>query len=111
MVQEMSINPARMEEDAERGFATATDLADGLAMEGIPFREAHEIVGRLVALCEEKGCTLSEAPEGESKEISPRLTKERLAGLTAQASVERRRRTGTFADSRREVDGWAEKLG
>ncbi|NNU14786.1 argininosuccinate lyase [Parvularcula sp. ZS-1/3] len=111
MVREMTINRARMAEDANAGYATATDLADSLAKDGIPFRDAHHIVGALVALCEEKGCTLSEAPEAEAQAISPLLTRDRLAGLTPEASVQGKLSYGGPAFTRQQADRWTKALG
>ena len=111
MVREMTIDRERMAADAGRGFATATDLADSLAMDGIPFREAHEVVGRLVALCEDRGCTLSDAPEAEAAAISPLLTPERLARLTPTASVAGKTSTGSPAFTREAAAAWRKALG
>jgi argininosuccinate lyase len=55
MVGHLSFNRDKMMNDASRGFLTATDIAEYLVMKGVPFREAHEIVGRLVAYCIGKG--------------------------------------------------------
>jgi argininosuccinate lyase len=110
MVEEMGIDPVRMEADAHRGFAVATDLADSLATDGLPFREAHHVVGRLVALCEEKGCLLSEVPEAEALAISPLLTAERLERLTPRLSIEGRQSAGSPKDSRRMAALWRERL-
>ncbi|GGY56602.1 argininosuccinate lyase [Parvularcula lutaonensis] len=111
MVREMTINRDRMAEDAGAGYATATDLADSLAKDGMPFREAHEVVGRLVALCEEKGCTLSEAPLDEARKISPLLTEERLAALTPEASVRGKKSAGGPAFTREAASRWSRVLG
>ena len=63
MYREMTFQPERMRGSLEAGFATATDLADALVSEkNVPFREAHHIAGRLVALCAEGGHTLTTAP-------------------------------------------------
>ncbi|MEM9838525.1 MAG: argininosuccinate lyase [Pseudomonadota bacterium] len=106
MVREMGINPERMAEDAGRGYSTATDLADSLAKDGTPFRDAHDIVGRLVALCEEKGCTLSESPADEALAISPLLTADRLAALTPEASVKGKKSAGGPAFTREAAAEW-----
>ncbi len=111
MVAEMRINKARMAEDAGRGFATATDLADSLAMDGMPFREAHHVVGSLVALCEDEGCTLPDAPLEKAAAISPMLTKDRLAALSPEASVAGKKSAGGPALTREAVAGWKEQVG
>ncbi len=55
MTGALTFDRDRMRDAAARGFATATDVADYLVMKGVPFREAHGIVGRLVKYCIEKG--------------------------------------------------------
>ena len=58
----LELNEARARESATLGHANATDLADLLAREGVPFREAHEIVGGVVRLAIERGCRIEELP-------------------------------------------------
>ncbi|MFR3451475.1 MAG: hypothetical protein ACLTSX_07600 [Collinsella sp.] len=53
------------------GHLAATDVADYLAKKGMPFREAHEVVGRLVLVCEERGCRLDDLPLAVFQEASP----------------------------------------
>ncbi len=60
MIATMSVNVDAMRQGAAGGFMAATDLADYLAAHGMPFREAHEVVGRLVLACEREGKTLQE---------------------------------------------------
>jgi argininosuccinate lyase len=60
-----------MQKMAERGFMNATDAADYLVSKGLPFREAHEVIGKLVAYCVEKGCNLEDVPLEKLKEFSP----------------------------------------
>ncbi len=77
MVRQMKFNPENMQNSLAKGFATATDLADYLVSEkGIPFREAHELTGRLVSLCVQNGWTLFSVPEGNRREISEHFTGE-----------------------------------
>ena len=59
MIDTMKFNPARMEDSAKRGFTNATDAADYLVKKGVPFRDAHGIVGQLVLLCIDKGIALA----------------------------------------------------
>lgn len=60
MVNTMSIKPENMMAQAQIGHLAATDVADYLAKRGMPFREAHAVVGHLVLLCEQRGCSLSD---------------------------------------------------
>ncbi len=57
MVAGMRVDKERMRQSAEQGFSNATDLADYLVTRGLPFREAHEVVGRLVLSCLSKDGT------------------------------------------------------
>lgn len=70
MLATMHVNKDIMEKEAKAGFANATDLADYLAKKKVPFREAHEIVGRLVLECTKRGCTLEDMSLEELKKIS-----------------------------------------
>ncbi len=60
-----------MAELAPAGFALATDVADWLVREGVPFREAHEISGALVRFCEEHGLDLDEPTDEQYAAVSP----------------------------------------
>ena len=64
-----------MEASAKNGFTNATDAADYLVNHGVPFRDAHGIVGRLVLTCIDKGISLDDLPLEEYKEISARYLK------------------------------------
>ena len=67
---------------------------------GVPFREAHHIVGRVVRAADRAGCMLSELPLAELRAIDPRLTEDALAMLTVDASVNSRISEGGTAPSR-----------
>ncbi|QCT94662.1 argininosuccinate lyase [Caminibacter mediatlanticus TB-2] len=69
----MQINKENMYKACKKGHLTATDLADYLVKKGIPFREAHHITGRAVALAESKGVDLSELTLDELKSIDNRI--------------------------------------
>lgn len=85
---------------AARGFSTATDLADFLAREGVPFREAHEVVGGLVGLASRSGRQLWELGEGELRAAHPLLSAEVARSLTVEESVKSRRSFGGTAPDR-----------
>src|SRR5205085_4802008 len=70
MLRELKINRERMEAAANDSNLLATDLAEYLVKKGIPFREAHEIVGKLVADASEKGTRLNAIPLAELKKVS-----------------------------------------
>jgi argininosuccinate lyase len=65
MISSATFHAERMAQSAGRGFTTATDIADDLARRGVPFRQAHEIVGRIVAHCERNGLTLDDLTTDE----------------------------------------------
>jgi argininosuccinate lyase len=71
MLRTMKVNQGAMAEGAKGGFTNATDLADYLAKKSVPFREAHEIVGRLVLLCSKRGCGLEDLTLAEFQQFSP----------------------------------------
>ena len=60
MIETMSVKPESMRAQAKKGYLAATDVADYLAKKGMPFRRAHEVVGHLVLLCEQRGCDLED---------------------------------------------------
>ena len=72
MIDTMKFNPARMEDSQlKKGFTNATDAADYLVKKGVPFRDAHGIVGQLVLICIDKGIALDDLSLDEYKKISP----------------------------------------
>jgi argininosuccinate lyase len=104
-----------MEEAARDPLMMATDLADYLVEKGLPFREAHEVTGRLVALCVEKGCGLEELSLGEMKKASPLVDGDVYRVLTPKASVLRRDVPGGTAPGRvraalEEAREWLDKI-
>ena len=60
MISTMKVNADAMAAQAKKGYLAATDIADYLAKKGLPFRRAHEIVGHLVLLCDQRGCDLED---------------------------------------------------
>jgi argininosuccinate lyase len=82
---------------APKGFSLATDVADWLVRQRVPFAEAHEISGAAVRYCEQRGIELSDLTPGQLAEISPRLTPEVLQVLTIEGSVNSRNGRGGTA--------------
>jgi argininosuccinate lyase len=85
---------------AGRGYSTATDLADLLARKGLPFREAHEVVGRLVGQCVASGRDLWDLSGEELSAAHPLLDESARAAITVQASVNARQSLGGTAPTR-----------
>lgn len=90
----------RMLESARRGFATATDLADYLVRKGLPFRDAHEVVGKAVRLGVETGRDLAEMTLAELRQFSPLLEDDVFTVLTLEGSVAARNGWGGTAPNR-----------
>ncbi|WP_081158732.1 argininosuccinate lyase [Ensifer aridi] len=98
MVRDMTVRADRMKAAAGSGYATATDLADWLVREvGLPFRDAHHVTGRAVALAEQKGCDLAELSLAELQAINPAITDKVFDVLTVEASVASRTSFGGTA--------------
>ena len=90
MLATMHVNIDAMRDGARGGFMAATDLADHLAARGVPFREAHEIVGRVVVLCERRGCTLQDLTLDDLREASPAFADDALEAVDIDRIVARR---------------------
>ncbi len=114
MIETMRFNRAAMREAATRGYSTATDLADWLVRElKTPFREAHEITGRIVARAEQLGVSeLADLPLGEFQALEPRLDGRIQALLTVEKSVESRDCYGGTAPQRvrEQIARWTESF-
>ena len=88
MMEALSINADAMHAAAGSGYATATDLADWLVREaGLPFREAHHVTGQLVALAEEKACTLDALSLADMQNIEASITEHVFSVLSVENSV------------------------
>ncbi|HEY8446061.1 MAG TPA: argininosuccinate lyase [Thermomicrobiales bacterium] len=98
-IRTLHINRERMSEAAIADFSLATDAADLLARNGVPFREAHEIVGRLVRRCIEQGITFADLTDEEWAAVHPVFATQRPP-LTARESVEARDVPGGTAPNR-----------
>ena len=100
MVATLTFNTGRMAELAPQGFSLATDVAEWLVREGVPFRVAHEVAGACVRRCEELGLELHELSDEQFAELSPHLTPEVRDVLTAEGSVASRNGRGGTAPRR-----------
>ena len=97
MVPEIAARRENMRQAALRGYSTATDLADYLVKRGIPFRDAHEIVGKSVAYGIEQGKDLSEFSLDEFRQFSDTIEADVFAALTLEGSVNARDHIGGTA--------------
>jgi argininosuccinate lyase len=100
MVATLRFNTERMAELAPQGFSLATDVADWLVRQRIPFREAHEISGALVAFCEANGLELHEPTDSQYASVDERLTSGVREVLTVAGSLASRDGAGGTAPVR-----------
>lgn len=94
MIKTMTVNKETMEESAKKGFTNATDAADYLVNKGVPFRDAHGIVGQLVLYCIEKNISLDEMTLDEYKKISPVFEDDIYEAISLETCVEKRETIG-----------------
>ena len=100
MVATLTFHRDRMAELAPQGFSLATDVAEWLVREGVPFRDAHELAGACVRRCEELGCELPDLTDDQLAEISSSLTPTVRSVLTVEGSVGSRSGRGGTAPVR-----------
>jgi len=113
MVADMSANKEALRTAASSGFSTATDLADWLVREaGLPFREAHHVTGRLVALAESEGVDLPDLTLDQMKSAHGAITEGVFDVLGVDNSVASRTSYGGTAPSevRKQITRWKERL-
>lgn len=94
MIDTMKFHPEIMADSARHGFTNATDAADYLVNHGVPFRDAHGIIGQLVLLCIEKGISLDELPLEEYRKISPVFEDDIYEAISMKTCVEKRNTIG-----------------
>ncbi len=94
MLDTMSFNKDNMESSAKNGFTNATDAADYLVGKGVPFRDAHGIVGQLVLFCIEKDIALDDMTLEEYKAISPVFEEDIYEAISLKTCVEKRMTIG-----------------
>ena len=94
MLSTMKFNHEIMEKSAMKGFTNATDAADYLVGKGVPFRDAHGIIGQLVLHCLDKGCAIDELSIEELQKISPVFEADVYDAISLKTCVEKRLTTG-----------------
>ncbi len=119
MVATLTFHTERMAELAPAGFALATDIAEWLVRQGVPFRSAHEIAGACVHTCEQRGIELDELSDADFAEISPHLTPQVREVLTVEGSLASRDAVGgtapvrvaeQLADAREQARAWRDGI-
>ena len=114
MIRDLTPDAKKMKAAAGAGYATATDLADWLVRElKLPFREAHHVTGRIVALASERGLALEQLKLEDMQSVEPRVTGTVFAVLGVERSVKSRTSYGGTAPAnvRRQAKAWLKKLG
>ena len=94
MISTMKLNKERMNESSRHGFTNATDAADYLVNHGVPFRDAHGIVGQLVLYCIDKGIALDDMSLEEYKAISPVFGEDIYDAISMETCVNKRKTIG-----------------
>jgi argininosuccinate lyase len=94
MLATLTLRPEQMRQAAAEGFGTATDMADYLAAKGLPFRQAHDVVGRMVGYCIAQHRTLDELSLDELHRFSPLFDQDVFAAIALDAAVDRRQVRG-----------------
>ena len=94
MLRTMKFRKDRMEKSAMKGFANATDAADYLVGHGVPFRDAHGIIGKLVLYCIDKQCSIEDLTIDELKTISPVFEEDIYKAISLKTCVEKRLTVG-----------------
>ncbi|MBI4653920.1 MAG: argininosuccinate lyase [Nitrospirae bacterium] len=97
MMPKIKFNKEAMERAVEKGFLTATDLAEYLVRKGIPFRKAHEVTGKIVRYCIENDKTLTDLNINELKRFSGLIKKDVFSCLSVKESVNRKNSFGGTA--------------
>ncbi len=94
MLSTLRFDEKRMAESARRGFTNATDAADYLVGKGIPFRDAHGIVGQIVLSCIEKGCAIDDLSLEELQHFCPAFAADVYEAIALETCVDQRQTIG-----------------
>ncbi len=100
MLKSATFDTERLAEAAERGFSAATEVADYLVRRGVPFREAHAIVGQVVKYCEKQGVTFADLSLAEWHSFSMDFREEVLNLISAEGAIKAKRSPGGTAPER-----------
>ena len=106
MLDKTEFRMDQIQKQLGKGFLNATDIAEHFAKQGIPFREAHSIVGHMVKACEKKSCDFDDLTDEELQAIDKRVTKELLGDISIKSCVDARVSFGGTAPSevRRQIE-------
>ena len=104
MFDTITFNKEIMAKSAMKGFTNATDAADYLVKKGIPFRDAHSYIGRLVLLCIQKDCSIEDLSLNELKEICDKFDEDVYDAISLKTCVERRLTKGAPGAVKESID-------
>ncbi|WP_440411857.1 argininosuccinate lyase [Neorhizobium petrolearium] len=112
MVETLDFQVEKLRQEAPRGFTLATEVADWLVGQNVPFAEAHEITGAVVRYCEERGHDLSGLTAEDLPNIDPRLTPDMLKAITLEHALASRTGYGSTGPQRvrEQIDRFSETL-
>ncbi len=94
MLRTLKFNKENMEKSATKGFTNATDAADYLVNKGMPFRDAHSVIGRLVLYCIDKGCAIDDLSLSQLQEFSELFSEDIYDAISLKTCVEKRLTVG-----------------
>jgi argininosuccinate lyase len=100
LIATLRVDAKRLTAAAPSGFALATDVAEWLVRQGVPFREAHEIAGSLVSYCEQRGVDLADVSDEQLADIDPRLRADVRGVLSVEGALRARSSVGGTAPDR-----------
>jgi argininosuccinate lyase len=95
LISTMTVRVDRLAAAAPLGYTLATEVADWLVRRGVPFREAHEITGQLVAMCAARDCALEDVSDEDLASVSAQLTPQVRAVLSVPTALAARRTPGS----------------
>jgi len=99
LLDTLGVNEQALASRATDGFSLATDIAEWLVQQGMSFREAHEVSGRAVAMCEQRSIDLQDLSGEDLASLSPVLTVEMIQGLSVESALDARSGVGGTAPS------------
>ena len=108
MLYTLKFNKDVLAVSAMKGYTNATDAADYLVKKGMPFRDAHSVIGRLVLLCLEKDCAIEDLSVSELKELSELFDEDVYDAISLKTCVERRMTKGAPGEIKKAIEHYKE---
>lgn len=112
MIKKTEFRMDEIEKQLSKGFLAATDIAEGLVRHGLPFRQAHEIVGKMVKYCENKGCGFEDLTKNDLIQINDLFHTVQMPDLTMEGCVNARTSFGGTApvEVRRQIEAGKQRI-